>query len=56
VDVGVEVDEARLRPAETPRIFGSYERIREAVGWEPEIPLDRTLGDLLNWWRDRISQ
>ena len=56
IDVGVEVDESRLRPAEAPRIFGSYERLRDATGWEPEIALERTLGDLLDWWRGRVNE
>jgi GDP-4-dehydro-6-deoxy-D-mannose reductase len=56
VEVEVRLDETRLRPAEAPRVFGSYGRLREATGWEPQIPLDRTLGDLLDWWRERLAE
>jgi GDP-4-dehydro-6-deoxy-D-mannose reductase len=56
VEVSVAVDESRLRPDEAPRVFGSFDRMQEATGWEPEIALDRTLGDLLEWWRGRVKQ
>jgi GDP-4-dehydro-6-deoxy-D-mannose reductase len=56
VEVKAVTDESRLRPAEAPRIFGSAERLQEATGWRPEIPLDRTLGDLLEWWRGRVNE
>jgi GDP-4-dehydro-6-deoxy-D-mannose reductase len=56
VEVDIVTDESRVRPAEAPRIFGSFERLQEVTGWRPEIPLDRTLGDLLDWWRARVNQ
>jgi len=56
VEVEVGVEAARLRPSEAPRIYGSYERLREATGWSPQIPLGRTLGELLDWWRGRLAE
>lgn len=56
LEVDVEVDDSRLRPAEAPRVFGAFDRLRDATGWRPEIPLDRTLGDLLEWWRGEPAQ
>ena len=56
VEVDVEVDDSRLRPEEAPRVVGSFDRLHEATGWEPQTPLDRTLGDLLEWWRGRVNQ
>lgn len=37
----------RLRPDEPPRIVGSARRAADELGWVPEIPLRRTLADLL---------
>jgi GDP-4-dehydro-6-deoxy-D-mannose reductase len=56
VEVDVEVDDSRLRPEEAARVFGSFDHMQEATGWEPQTPLDRTLGDLLEWWRGRVNQ
>jgi GDP-4-dehydro-6-deoxy-D-mannose reductase len=47
VPVRVEQDNARLRPADIPRLAGDPARLRSATGWEPEIPLERTLADTL---------
>ena len=55
LDVEVEVDRARLRPDEALRVYGSFDRLQEAVGWRPEIALDRTLGDLLQWWKGQVD-
>jgi GDP-4-dehydro-6-deoxy-D-mannose reductase len=35
-------------------IQGSHEKLTGATGWEPEIPLEQTLLDMLEWWRGRI--
>jgi GDP-4-dehydro-6-deoxy-D-mannose reductase len=52
-DVSVEqrTDPARLRENEVMDIRGSHERLTQATGWQPEIALDRTLADTLDWWR-----
>jgi GDP-4-dehydro-6-deoxy-D-mannose reductase len=52
--VEVQVDAARFRPADAPILVGDPGRLRAATGWVPTIPLDRTLGDLLDYWRERI--
>lgn len=41
---------ARVRRREVPRIVGNPSRAR-ALGWEPQIPFERTLRDLLDYWR-----
>jgi len=44
-------DPALLRPVEVPVLRGDPTRLREATGWVPELPLDRTLADVLAHWR-----
>jgi GDP-4-dehydro-6-deoxy-D-mannose reductase len=48
----VETDEARWRPADTS--VGSAERLAKATGWAPEIPLQETLKNLLDGWRQAV--
>jgi GDP-4-dehydro-6-deoxy-D-mannose reductase len=51
VRVRVEIDPARLRPSDNPVILGSHARLTAETGWSPEIPIERTLADLLDHWR-----
>ena len=47
VPVRIERHEARVRPADIPRLSGDSSKLRAATGWEPEIPLEQTLADTL---------
>jgi GDP-4-dehydro-6-deoxy-D-mannose reductase len=49
--IQIEIDRSRLRPSDNPVIAGDRSRISSETGWSPEIPIDRTLDDLLNYWR-----
>lgn len=55
VRVEVRVDPSRLRAADTSYQRGDNAKIRTLVGWEPSIPLTRTLSDLLDFWRVRLG-
>lgn len=54
VSVEVRVDPARLRPSDIPALVGDNAKLREHTGWEPRIPLENTLGDLLEAWRSSV--
>jgi GDP-4-dehydro-6-deoxy-D-mannose reductase len=53
VPVTVKVDPARYRPNDTPLLLGDPRRLRDELGWAPDIPLEQTLDDLLEYWRTR---
>lgn len=55
VDLRFETDPDLLRPVDLPVLRGSHAKLTEATGWEPEIPFERTLDDLLADWRDRVA-
>jgi GDP-4-dehydro-6-deoxy-D-mannose reductase len=56
VDVGVEREPSKVRRNDVPRIVGSIAKIGDAVGWRPEIPIRRTLADLLDFWRAELAR
>lgn len=45
--VTVEEEQARLRPTEIRVLAGDASKLRAATGWQPEIPLERTLEETL---------
>ncbi len=55
VEVEPRTDPARLRRAEPAMVYGSAARLRQATGWRPQIPIARSLADLLEWWRLRLE-
>ena len=50
----LEVDPALERPVDVPVHRGDAAKIGAATGWQPQIPLERTLADLLDDWRRRV--
>ena len=50
----LEPDPELQRPVDIPVLRGDNSRIRKATGWAPEIPLERTLADLLDDCRHRV--
>jgi GDP-4-dehydro-6-deoxy-D-mannose reductase len=49
--VEVRVDPARVRPVDLPLLVADASKLREAVGWAPAFPIDRTLRDMLETFR-----
>lgn len=54
VKVEVRKDESRMRPSDVPILLGDYSKFWKATGWKPKIPLEKTLRDLLSYWRERV--
>jgi len=53
VSIAVKVDPARYRPNDQPLLVGDPTRIRTELGWTAEIPIEKTVDDLLEFWRSR---
>ncbi len=56
VAVAVEQDPALMRPSDAPEMRCDPSRIRNLLGWEPAIPLEQTLRDTLNAWRQAVGK
>lgn len=46
-------DPKRMRPSEVPITVGDNSKFKKLTGWEPKIPIDQTLQDTLEYWRQR---
>jgi GDP-4-dehydro-6-deoxy-D-mannose reductase len=56
VPIRVETDPALLRAGDIPVLVGDPAKLRQATGWQPRIPFDRTLDDLLEYWRAVVDR
>ena len=56
VPISIVPDPARYRPNDQPLVVGDPTRIRTELGWTAEIPFERTLDDLLEYWRGQAAQ
>ncbi len=54
--IRVEVDSERLRPIDADLQVPDCTKFKTHSGWEPMIPYEKTMEDLLNYWRDRIGR
>lgn len=52
----IKVDPHLLRPSDVTLQIPSTEKFRGETGWKPEIPLEKTLKDILDYWRDELSR
>ncbi len=55
VPATIELDPSRMRPSDTPEIVCDAGKLRAATGWQPEIPLEQSLIDVLDDWRARTA-
>lgn len=53
--INYKTDAHNFRPAENKRIAGSYDKIKNAIGWEPVIPIEKSLADLLDYWKKMLE-
>lgn len=56
VPIEIELDPARMRPADVPRVVAAADHFQRDTGWRPSIPLEHTLRDILEHWREVIRR
>lgn len=55
-NIRIETDQSRLRPLDADLQIPDTSKFKEHTGWEPEIPFESTMRDLLNYWREQIQK
>lgn len=50
----VETEQARLRPLDADLQVPDTAKFRNHTGWQPEISFEKTMQDLLDYWRERV--
>lgn len=51
--IRVEIDQNKFRPADIPELRADISKIYDQINWKPEIDIDTTLSDILEYWRKK---
>ena len=54
-NISVETDPSRLRPIDADLQVPDTTKFRNHTGWSPSIPFEKTMKDLLNFWRQKVA-
>jgi GDP-4-dehydro-6-deoxy-D-mannose reductase len=52
--IKVKVDPQKKRKIDIPCLLGDNNKIERETSWRPDIPIEKTLRDLLEYWRQRV--
>ena len=55
VEIQREPDPSRMRPSDVTLLWANVDKFKAVSSWEPMIPFDQTMADLLQYWRERIA-
>jgi GDP-D-mannose dehydratase len=55
-NIEVQTDPERLRPIDADLQVPDTTKFRAHTGWEPVIKFEKTMQDLLDYWRDRVAR
>ncbi|HEX8962660.1 MAG TPA: GDP-mannose 4,6-dehydratase [Rhodocyclaceae bacterium] len=54
--IRIEQDPARMRPIDADLQVPDTSKFHRHTGWEPQISFQQTMGDLLDYWRQRVAE
>jgi GDP-4-dehydro-6-deoxy-D-mannose reductase len=54
VDIAKEQDPSRMRPSDVLLLWANVDKFTRATDWQPLIPFNQTMTDLLGYWRERV--
>lgn len=54
--IEVKIDANKLRPVDVPIIEADISKIKKLTGWQPEISLEQTIRETLDYWREKSKE
>lgn len=51
--IKITQDPEKMRPSDNPISVGNHDKITNQFGWKPHYPLEQTLKDTLDFWRNK---
>ena len=53
--IKVIIDSKKLRPVDVPIIEADVSKVKKETGWKPNIPLEQTICEMLEYWRSQCG-
>lgn len=53
-EVTVKLDESLMRPSDNPELRADASKFMQATGWKPEKTIEKTLENILDYWRELV--
>lgn len=54
-DIQIKTEQSRIRPLDADLQIPDTRKFKQHTGWEPQIPFEKTMQDLLDYWRDKVK-
>ena len=54
VKIKSETDPNKLRPSDIPDFVADFTKLKKLTNWEPEIPFEKSLEEILEFWRNEV--
>jgi GDP-4-dehydro-6-deoxy-D-mannose reductase len=55
IRVETKVNPQLIRPGENKIVVGSFRKIKEELGWQPEITIEKSLSDIIQYWLSKME-
>jgi len=52
--IDIEIDKRKFRPIDVSDIYADITKICRDTGWSPKIPIEKSIEDSLNYWRETL--
>jgi len=53
IKIEIETNPQLIRPNENKKVIGSYQKIKDELGWKPEIEMEKSLSDIIEYWQGK---
>jgi GDP-4-dehydro-6-deoxy-D-mannose reductase len=53
LSIEIVTDQKLIRPNENKKVIGSFQKIKEELGWQPEIEIEKSLSDIIRYWKSK---
>ncbi|MDI6738496.1 MAG: GDP-mannose 4,6-dehydratase [Nanoarchaeota archaeon] len=54
IKVKIKIDPKLIRTTDEPIIFGDSTKLKNETGWRQEIPIEKTIKDMIEFWRAKL--